>query len=114
MAMLIVTTESVPGYRVVEVLGQVFGLTARTHNPYNEGVKALTGGINPQMSRALGHWREEAISEMAKAARRKGANAVIGMRFDNREITAAWAEICAYGTAVRLEPVPVVSAGTSA
>ena len=103
--MLIVTTEHVPGYRVVHVLGQVFGLTARTHNPYNEGVKALTGVLNPQMARALGHWREEAISEMAKAARRKGANAVIGMRFDNREITASWAEICAYGTAALIEPV---------
>ena len=104
--MLIVTTESVPGYRVLEVLGQVFGLTARTHNPYEEGVKALrTGGLNPQMARALGHWREEAIAELAKAARRRGANAVIGMRFDNREITSSWAEICAYGTAARVEPI---------
>ena len=42
--MLIVTTETVPGYRVVAVLGQVFGVTARTHNPYKEGVGALTGG----------------------------------------------------------------------
>ncbi len=114
MAMLIVTTESVPGYRVVELLGQVFGLTARTHNPYNEGVKALTGALNPQMSRALGHWREEAINEMAKAARRRGANAVIGMRFDNREISSAWAEICAYGTAVRVEPAPLASVGSTA
>ncbi len=104
--MLIVTTEGVPGYRVLEVLGQVFGLTARTHNPYEEGVKALTGGVNPQMVlRALGHWREEAIAEMAKAARRKGANAVLGMRFDNREITSSWAEICAYGTAARVQLV---------
>ena len=87
----------------MEVLGQVFGLTARTHNPYSEGIKALSGAVNPQMVRALGHWREEAIAEMAKAARRKGANAVIGMRFDNREISSAWAEICAYGTAVRVE-----------
>jgi uncharacterized protein YbjQ (UPF0145 family) len=103
--MLIVTTESVPGYRVVEVFGQVFGLTARTHNPYSEGVKALSGAVNPQMIRALGHWREEAIAEMAKAARRKGANAVIGMRFDHREISSAWAEICAYGTAARVEAI---------
>lgn len=103
--MLIVTTESVPGYQVLEVLGQVFGLTARTHNPYEEGVKALTGGLNPQMVRTLGHWRDEAIAELAKAARRKGANAVIGMRFDNREITSSWAEICAYGTAARVQAV---------
>jgi uncharacterized protein YbjQ (UPF0145 family) len=109
--MLIVTTESVPGYRVLEVLGEVFGVTARTHNPYNEGVRSLTGGVQPQqIVRALSHWREEAIAEMARAARQRGANAVIGMRFDNREISSSWAEICAYGTAVRLEPVPVATA----
>ncbi len=109
--MLIVTTESVPGYRVLEVLGEVFGVTARTHNPYNEGVRSLTGGVQPQqIVRALSHWREEAIAEMARAARQRGANAVVGMRFDNREISSSWAEICAYGTAVRLEPIPVAPA----
>ena len=113
MSTLIVTTETLPGYRVTEVFGQVFGLTARTHNPYNEGVTALTGGLNPQMARVLAHWREEAIAEMAKADRRKGANAVIGMRFDNREISSSWAEICAYGTAVRVEPAKSAARGNS-
>ena len=104
--MLIVTTEAVPGYRVVEVLGQAFGLTARTHNPYNEGVSALRGGLAPkQISRHLAHWRDEAIAEMIAAARAQGANAVVGMRFDNREVTSSWAEICAYGTAVRIEAI---------
>jgi uncharacterized protein YbjQ (UPF0145 family) len=106
--MLIVTTESVPGYRVLTVLGEVFGVTARTHNPYNEGVSALTGGLAPkQIARRLAHWREEAIAEMVLAARQKGGNAVIGMRFDNREVTSSWAEICAYGTAVIVEAVPL-------
>jgi uncharacterized protein YbjQ (UPF0145 family) len=109
--MLIVTTESVPGYRVLEVLGEVFGVTARTHNPYSEGVRSLTGGVPPQqMLRTLSHWREEAIAEMADAARQLGGNAVIGMRFDNREITSSWAEICAYGTAVRVEVAPIAPA----
>src|SRR5438105_1838214 len=65
--MLIVTTEAVPGYHVVEVLGQAFGLTARTHNPYNEGVSALPGAPKPQMVRTLAHWREEAIAELARS-----------------------------------------------
>jgi uncharacterized protein YbjQ (UPF0145 family) len=106
--MLIVTTEFLPGYRVIEVLGGVFGVTARSHNPYNEGVKALSGGIPAQqVSKALSHWREEAIAEMARIARLRGANAVIGMRFDNREISSGVAEICAYGTAVRVELAPL-------
>ena len=39
---------------------------------------------------------------MAAEALRRGADAVIGMKFDNRPITDSWTEICAYGTAVRL------------
>ena len=31
---------------------------------------------------------------------------MIGMRFDNREISSGVAEICAYGTAVRVEVAP--------
>src|SRR5215813_4549080 len=114
--MLIVTTEHVPGYQILEVLGEVFGVTARTHNPYNEGVSALSGGLAPkQVSRRLAHWREEAIAEMVDTARERGANAVIGMRFDNREISSSWSEICAYGTAVVVLPTPVTrTAGQAA
>ncbi len=102
--MLVVTTETVPGYRVTAVVGEVIGITARTHNPFAEGVKALSGTLNPRMPQALAHWRQQAVDEMVDAARRRGANAVIGMRFDNREISSAWAEICAYGTAVTVVP----------
>jgi uncharacterized protein YbjQ (UPF0145 family) len=100
--MLVVTTEQVPGYDIVDVLGEVMGVTARTRNPYAEGVKALSGEVNPSVSRALTGWREEAIANMITTAHRRGANAVIGMRFDHRDISSSWAEICAYGTAVRV------------
>jgi uncharacterized protein YbjQ (UPF0145 family) len=102
--MLVVTTESVPGYRVSAVIGEVIGITARTHNPFNEGIRALTGGLDPKMPQSLVRWRQQAVEEMVEAARKRGANAVIGMRFDNRELSAAWAEICAYGTAVVVVP----------
>jgi hypothetical protein len=42
---------------------------------------------------------------MMVAARRRGANAILGMRFDNRDITSMWVEIVAYGTAVVVVPV---------
>src|SRR5256885_12150353 len=102
--MLVVTTESVPGYRVVAVVGQVFGVTARTHNPYNEGVSALRGGLAPkQISRHLAHWRDEAIAEMIAAAPAQGANAGVGMRFDNPGVSSRWDDICVAGTAVRVQ-----------
>jgi uncharacterized protein YbjQ (UPF0145 family) len=98
--MLVVTTEGIPGYEVRAVIGEVVGVTARTFNPFIEGVKSLNGRLNPQLVRLLAQIRQEAVANMAEAARRRGANAVIGMRFDHRGVTGAWNEVCAYGTAV--------------
>jgi hypothetical protein len=41
---------------------------------------------------------------MSKMAYARGANAVVCMRFDHRDISASWTEICAYGTAVFVVP----------
>src|SRR5262247_1162774 len=98
--MLVVTTESIPGYEVRAVIGEVVGVTARTFNPYIEGVKSLNGRLNPQLLRLLAQIRQEAVAHMVDAAKRRGANAIIGMRFDHRGVTSAWNEVCAYGTAV--------------
>src|SRR5439155_21212654 len=80
--MFAVTIETLPGYRVVRVVGEVVGATARPRNTYESGVKALTGEPNPGAPRALARWREEAVSQMLQAAYRRGANAVVGIRFD--------------------------------
>jgi uncharacterized protein YbjQ (UPF0145 family) len=98
--MMVVTTEGIPGYEVRAVIGEVVGVTARTFNPFIEGVKSLNGRLNPQLVRLLAQIRQEAVAHMVDAAERRGANAIIGMRFDNRDVTSAWREVCAYGTAV--------------
>lgn len=74
---------------------------ARTRNPYREGVKNLRGGAyDPKAPENLTRWRTEAVANLGEEARRLGANAVIGMRFDHREVGEMWMELCAYGTAV--------------
>jgi uncharacterized protein YbjQ (UPF0145 family) len=98
--MLVVTTEGIPGFEVRAVMGEVVGVTARSFNPFVEGVKSLNGRLNPQLLRLLAQIRQEAVAHMIEAAQRRGANAIIGMRFDNRGVTSAWNEVCAYGTAV--------------
>lgn len=98
--MLVVTTESIPGYEIRAVIGEVVGVTARSFNPYIEGIKSLNGKLNPQLLRLLAQIRQEAVAHMMAAAEQRGANAVLGMRFDNRDVTPPWREICAYGTAV--------------
>lgn len=104
--MLVVTTDDLPGYEVRQVLGQVMGSTGRLRNAFMEGVRMLErGDKNPRMPQHLVSWRSEAIEQMVTQARERGANAVIGMRFDNREITDMWSEICAYGTAVYVVPL---------
>jgi uncharacterized protein YbjQ (UPF0145 family) len=99
--MIVVTTEAIPGRSICQVIGEVMGVTARAANVYTEGVKSLTGP--PQaVAPSLVRWRRDAIREMIAEARKLGADAVIGMKFDTRQITVSWSEICAYGTAVRL------------
>ncbi len=100
--MLIVTTESIPGRHIRFVIGEVIGVTARMNNAFTEGLRHLDGVSEPNRSQGLLKWRWEAISEMVNEAVRLGADAIIGMKFDNRTITPTWSEICAYGTAVKL------------
>jgi uncharacterized protein YbjQ (UPF0145 family) len=102
--MLIVTTETVAGYRIHVVLGQVFGLTIRSRNAYKEGLAKLTGGGDPNALKTLISVRQEAITLMATAAAERGGNAIVCMRFHHRDVTNSCAEICAYGTAVVLVP----------
>lgn len=105
--MLIVTTDEVPGRRIDTVIGEVVGLTARTLNPFSEGIKRVDGRATSQMVPSLLRWRRDAIANLAAEAELLGADAVIGMKFDNRILSSAWTEICAYGTAVLLVPMAV-------
>lgn len=99
--MLVVTTESLPGYEIRLVLGQVVSSLARTANPFREGVRQLRGGnYDPMAPENLTRWRTEVVARLAEEAQRLGANAVVAMRFDNRDCGQNWTELCAYGTAV--------------
>lgn len=99
--MLVVTTNDLPGYEVRAVLGEVIVSLPRTRNAFAEGVKSLRGGaFDPRAGARLLRWRTDAVAHLGEAARRRGANAVIGMRFDHREVGTMWMELCAYGTAV--------------
>lgn len=100
--MIVVTTETIPGLAISHVVGEVMGVTARAANAYTEGLKGLSGKSSKMPAAALARWRRDAIREMIAEADRHGADAIIGMKFDTRQITPGWSEICAYGTAVRL------------
>ena len=102
--MLITTANDLPGYEVVETLGEVFGLTVRSRNIGSQlgaGLKSIVGGELKGMTKALVDSRQQVIDRMVDEAKAKGADAVVAMRFDTSEMGNNWTEICAYGTAVR-------------
>jgi uncharacterized protein YbjQ (UPF0145 family) len=103
--MLIVTTNDLPGYRVDEVLGEVFGLTVRSRNAFSQmgaGLKSILGGELRGMTTALTDSRNQVMQRLIDEATTRGANAILAMRFDTSEMGGVWTEICAYGTAVRV------------
>ena len=102
--MIITTMNDLPGYEVEEVLGEVFGLTVRSRNlgsTIGAALKSLVGGELKGMTKMLAMGRLHAQERLVEEAEAKGANAIIAFRFDTSELGSTWAEICAYGTAVR-------------
>ncbi|MCE4611815.1 MAG: YbjQ family protein [Desulfurococcales archaeon] len=103
---LVATTDTVPGYRVVKVLGVVSGSSVRARHLGRDivaTVRTILGGEVKEYTELLAHAREEALSRMKEKARKMGANAVIGFRFATSMIGGRTSEILAYGTAVVLE-----------
>jgi len=103
--MLIVTTNDLPGYRIDEVLGEIFGLTVRSRNAFSQmgaGLKSIIGGELRGMTTALVESRNQVMQRLIDEATKRGANAILAMRFDTSEMGNVWTEICAYGTAVRV------------
>jgi uncharacterized protein YbjQ (UPF0145 family) len=102
---LITTANEIPGHEIVEVYGEVFGLTVRSRNAFSQigaGLKSMIGGELKGMTKVLADSRNEVIERLTEAAEARGANAIVAMRFDTSEIGGTWTEICAYGTAVRI------------
>jgi len=102
---LVVTMNDIPGYEVVEVYGEVFGVLARSRNllsTMGAGFKSIVGGEIGGYTKLLSDSRIEATERMKEAAAKKGANAVIAMRFDTGEIGNNMNEVAAYGTAVKI------------
>lgn len=104
--MIVVTTESLPGKKIVKVLGLAKGSTIRcTHvgTDLMAVLRNLVGGEIPEYTRVIAQAREQAIDRMVEQARQMGANAVVSMRFSTTEVMRGAAEILAYGTAVWVE-----------
>jgi uncharacterized protein YbjQ (UPF0145 family) len=103
---IITTADRVEGKTVVETVGLVKGNTIRARHlgrDIQAGLKHLVGGELGTYTKMMSEAREEAIQRMVEDAEKKGANAVISMRFATSMIMQSASEVLAYGTGVVLE-----------
>ena len=107
LPVVLVNTETVPGSRVVRVLGLVQGNTVRAKHLGRDiaaTLKNVVGGELKGYTELLVEARLQATERMVAQARQLGGNAVVNVRFSTSAVTGGAAELYAYGTAVVLEP----------
>jgi len=103
--MIIVTTDSIPGYEIIEVIGLVRGNTIRARaigKDIMAGLKNLIGGEIHEYTKMIAESREQALDRMVAEAEEKNADAIVGARFTTSSVMQGAAELFAYGTAVKI------------
>ncbi|MEV5571378.1 heavy metal-binding domain-containing protein [Spirillospora sp. NPDC052269] len=107
--MLIVTTDALAGYAIRGMLGAALGVAVQTDQAAAPGAGSsgtFRMNTGEQAGAGLAAARRQAVERMAEDARLKGANAIVGLRLDAVALGAGGGhEVCAYGTAVWVEPV---------
>ena len=103
--MIVVTTESIPGYQITEQLGIVNGSTVRAKHIGRDIAaffKNIVGGELVGYSELLTEGRSDALDRMLSEAEALGADAVVCVRLTTASITQGASELMAYGTAVKI------------
>ncbi len=104
--MIVVTSDEIPGKKIVEVLGLVRGNTIRARHVGRDilaAIRNLVGGEVSEYTKMIAESREQALDRMTAEAQKLGANAIVTLRFTTSSMMQGAAELLAYGTAVRVE-----------
>src|SRR5579862_8132030 len=103
---MITTAFELPGYRVARSMGLVRGVTVRSRSilgTLGASLETLVGGNITLFEEMCETTRQQALDLMMEHAMQKGANAVVGVRYDATEVMQGVTEVIAYGTAVQVE-----------
>ena len=105
--MIITTTDQVEGRRVIDYLGVVTGEAIIGVNVFRDffaGIRDIVGGRSGGYQNALRDAREHAMDDMQDAAKRLGADAVVGVDLDYEVLGKenGMLMVSINGTAVRL------------
>jgi uncharacterized protein YbjQ (UPF0145 family) len=106
--MLVTTTNTIEGRRIVEYKGLVAGEAILGANIFRDifaSIRDIVGGRSGSYEKVLNDARQTAIGELTDKAAALGANAVIGVDLDYEAIgsNGSMLMVTAAGTAVRLE-----------
>lgn len=104
--MIVTTTPTIQGKRIVRTLGIARGNTIRARNigrDITAALRNIVGGEISEYTKLFGESREQAMDRMVEEARELGANAVVQVRFMTSMVMQGAAELLAYGTAVVVE-----------
>ena len=106
--MLITTTNTIEGKRVVAYYGIVSGETIIGANVVRDFFASITdviGGRSGSYEKVLREAKDIALAEMGEQARRMGANAIIAVDLDYETIgnNGSMLMVSASGTAVKVE-----------
>ena len=104
--MIVVTTDTIPGREIRDVIGLVQGTTVRaSHLGSDIGgmMSNLVGGEVAEYTKLLAEAREQCLDRLREHAVARGGNAVVGVRMVSSEIASGAAELLIYGTAVVLD-----------
>ena len=104
--MMLATTDSVPGKRIIRTMGLGRGNTIRARHVGRDilaGLKGIVGGEISEYTKMIAEAREQALDRLVEEAESKGANAIVCVRFTTASMMQGAAELLAYGTAVIVE-----------
>lgn len=104
--MLLSTTETIEGRRIIKHLGLVRGNTIRARHIGRDimaSLRNIVGGEITDYTKMMAESREQALDRMIENAQNLGANAIIGIKFTTSMIMSMASDILAYGTAVVVE-----------
>ena len=101
--MIIASVNEISG-KTHEVLGMVKGSVVQSKHLGRDimaGFKTIVGGEIYGYTEMLSEARQIATDRMIDEARRLGADAVVGVRYESASIMQNAAEVLAYGTAIK-------------
>lgn len=104
--MIVTTTPSVDGRPVREYLGVVTGEAILGANVFRDlfaGIRDVIGGRSGSYEQVLREARDAALAEMEAEAKKRGADAIVGVDLDYETVSqGTMLMVTASGTAVRL------------